>query len=56
MRQGHGQPIRSFAAKIKGKVEMCAFGIVDYTEDIVKYVVISGIADEEIKEGLSWSR
>ena len=56
MRQGHGQPIRSFAAKVKGKAEMCAFGIVDYTEDIVKYVVIPGIADEEIKKGLSWSR
>ena len=41
---------------------MCAFAkecsndncsqIVDYTESIVKYVVISGIADEEIKKNV----
>ena len=60
LRQDHGQPIRSFAARVKGKAQVCAFSkqctadgcdqIVDYTEDIVKYVVISGIVDEDIKK------
>ena len=59
LQQDHGQPIR-YAAKVKGKAQVCAFTKqcpntgcarnVDYTEDIVKYVVISGIADEEIKK------
>ena len=50
MRQDHGQPIRSFAANVKGKAQVCAFAkectndnctqIVDYMENIVKYVVI----------------
>ena len=62
MHQDHGQPIRSFAANVKGKAQVCAFAkecsndncsqIVDYTENIVKYVVISGIADEEIKKNV----
>ena len=60
MRQDHGQPIRTFAAKIKGKAQVCSFSRtcnnnncqqkVDYTDDIVKYVLISGIADEDIKK------
>ena len=60
LQQDHGQPIRSFAAKVKGKAQTCAFNknctrtgcveVVDYTEDIVKYVVISGIVDEDIKK------
>ena len=60
LRQDHGQPIRSFAARVKGKAQVCALSkqctadgcdqVVDYTEDIVKYVVISGIVDEDIKK------
>ena len=58
LHQDHGQPIRSFAAKVKGKAQTCAFKkdcnncehSVDYTDEMVKYVVISGIADEEIKK------
>ena len=60
MKQDHGQPIRTFAAKIKGKAQVCVLSkqctnancnqVVDYSEDIVKYVLISGIADEEIKK------
>ena len=59
MRQDHGQPIRSFAAKVKGKAQVCDFSKqcgctreVDYTDDIVKYVIISGIVDEEIKRDI----
>ena len=58
MQQDHGQPIRSFAAQVKGKAQTCAFAkncsncshSVDYTEDIVKYILISGVADEDIKK------
>lgn len=60
LRQDHGQPIRSFAAKVKGKAQTCAFNknctragctqVVDYTDEMVKYVIISGIADEDIKK------
>lgn len=62
MKQDHGQPIRSFAAKIKGKAQVCAFSKncpavdcaqnVDYTNDIVKYVIVNGISDEEIKKDI----
>jgi len=58
LHQDHGQPIRSFAAKVKGKAQTCAFNkdcshchhSVDYTDEMVKYVVISGISDEDIKK------
>ena len=59
MRQDRGQPIRSFAAKVKGKAHTCAFSKpcatatcnlnVDYTEDIVKHVILAGIVDEDIQ-------
>jgi len=62
LKQDHGQPIRSFAAQVKGKAQVCSFAKecpsavcnqnVDYTEDIVKYVIISGICDEEIKKDI----
>ena len=60
MHQAHGQPIRCFDAKVKGKAQVCAFAnestngnctqTIDCTKDIVKYVVVSGIAYEEIKK------
>ena len=58
LHQDHGQPVRSFAARVKGKAQTCAFHKncsqcdhpVDYTDEMVKYVIISGIADEEIKK------
>ena len=60
MRQDYGQPVRSFVAKVKGKAQVSLFTKdcpaqqcqqqVDFTDDIVKYVVVAGIADEEIKK------
>ena len=48
LRQDHGQMVRSFAAKVKGKAQICAFSkqctrenctqVIDYTEDIVYYL------------------
>ena len=62
LRQDHGQPIRLFAAKVKGKAHTCDFkkacsatgctAVVDYTEDIVKFVMLSGIVDEDIKRDI----
>jgi len=60
MRQDHGQPIRSFVAKVKDKAQVRSFTKTctgpqcnqqaDFTDDIVKYVVVSGVADEDIKK------
>ena len=66
LKQDHGQGIRSFAAQAKGKAQTCSFikrctregceTEIDYTEDIVKYVLISGICDDDIKKDvLSYS-
>ena len=62
LRQDYAQPIRLFAAKVKGKAHTCGFekkctatgctATVDYTEDIVKFVMLSGIVDEEIKRDI----
>ena len=59
LRQERDQRIRSFAAKVKGKAHTCAFSKkcgtptctqnVDYTDDIVKHVLLAGIVDEDIK-------
>ena len=59
LKQDRGQSIRSFAAQVKGKAHTCAFSKqcgatgctqdVDYTEDIVKHVLLAGIVDEDIK-------
>lgn len=66
LKQDHGQPIRSFAAQVKGKAQVCDFTkdctrqgcnqVVNYTEDIVKYVVISGLAEEDIKKDVLGSQ
>ena len=59
LRQDHGQPVRTFAAKVRGLAQICSFTkqcsrdgcdqIVDFTDDIVKHVVISGLVDGDIK-------
>ena len=60
MRQGHGQPLWTFSARIKGKAQVFSFTkqfsnvdcwwMVGYTDGILKYVLISGISDEDIKK------
>ena len=66
MNQDQGEPVRSFAAKIKGKAATCAFHVtcsktgcnteVDFTDTISKYVLVNGLADKEIKrETLGWA-
>ena len=65
LRQADGENVRSFHARIKGKAATCAYSItcssstctqvVDFTDIIIKDVLISGLSDEEIKiEVFGW--
>ena len=57
MRQDHNEPVRTFAARVKGQADICNFQIkcsecdknVSYTESAVKDVVIIGLADQDIQ-------
>ncbi len=64
-KQAHGETGRSFYARLKGKAATCAYTIncsegtcarlIDFTNVIVKDVLINGLADEEIKKDvLGW--
>ena len=57
--QDRGEPIRSFQAKVKGKALTCNYRIrcscdppqdVDYTDCVMKDVLLNGLADEDIKK------
>ena len=66
LKQDHGEKTRSFAARVRGKASTCGYKQVccgagcevetDFTEIILKDVLIAGLVDEEIKkEILGWS-
>ena len=59
MQQDSGEPIRSFYAKVKGRASTCSYVVhckctpptkVDYTQLIVKDVLMNGLVDEDIKK------
>ena len=59
MTQDSGEPIRSFHAKVKGRAATCSYMVrckctppteVDYTEYVIKDVILNGLADEDIKK------
>ena len=57
LKQDHGQPIRSYSAQLKGKARTCslfkACGCgqrVDYTDEIVKMVILNGISNNDIQQ------
>ena len=61
MSQGSDEPIRTFAAKVQGKAQICGFQMesrcscnltIDYTQEVVKDVILAGIADNEIRMGV----
>ena len=65
-KQDHGESTRNFLARIRGKALTCSYkkqcgtapcqAEVDFTDVIVKDVLIAGLVDEEIKkEILGWS-
>ena len=59
-KQGHGENARAFYAKVKGKVATCSYSItcssstcaqvIDFTDVIVKDVIVAGLVDDEIKK------
>ena len=56
LRQERDEPIRAFAAKVRGKAETCAFTAlcecgenVDYTDHAIRDVILNGIADSDIR-------
>ena len=66
-KQSHGEPVREFYANIKAAAAACKYDVncihaccaekakIDYTSNVVKDVLIVGIADAEIqKDLLSW--
>ena len=58
MNQANDESFRLFAARVRGKAETCGFvtdeGAVDYTEEVIRDVVLSGIRDLDIRrEALS---
>lgn len=66
LKQDHGEKTRSFVARIRGKATTCGYKQeccgttcnvqTDFTEMIVKDVLINGLNDEEIKkEVLGWA-
>jgi len=66
VKQDHGENIRSFYARINGKAATCAYTMdcpsnvcnqhVNFTDVIVKDVLISGLSDDDIrKDVLGWS-
>ena len=60
MSQSDEEPIRTFAARVRGKAETCAFITAakckcgeqveaDYTEEVIRDVILAGIADLDIR-------
>ena len=60
MTQSDSEPIRTFAARVRGKAETCHFVTVtkckcgeqvdaDYTEEVIRDVILAGIADLDIR-------
>ena len=56
LRQEHDEPFRAFAARVRGKVETCAFTtkcectkIVNYTDHMIRDVLLHGISDMDIR-------
>ena len=65
-KQDHGENARTFYAKVKGKAATCSYSLEcssgtcarvnDFTDVMVKDVIITGLADEEVKRDvLGWS-
>ena len=65
MRQGNDELARTFAAKVQGKAQICDFTVpfkcpcgcaetfrVDYTQEVIKDVLVAGIADTDIQTSL----
>ena len=63
-RQDPGEPVRQYVARLRGRANVCQWQasgpcgkagcdgvtVVDYTDELVKLVVLNGLADEEIRK------
>ena len=60
MHQSHEEPVRTFAARVRGKAETCGFITsiecphgspmhADYTEEVIRDVLLAGICDLDIR-------
>ena len=56
MSQSNDEPIRTFAARVRGKAETCGFTTkckcghdAEYTEEVIRDVLLAGIADVDIR-------
>ena len=56
MRQLRDEPLRAFAARVRGKADTCAFTIdctcglkINYTDHMIRDTLLNGIADDEIR-------
>ena len=57
MQQDEGEPIRSFAARVKGQADVCNFVIdcpscsttINYTSKVLRDIIVKGILDNEIQ-------
>ena len=66
LRQDHGETARLYYARVKGKADTCNFqvkcnqngcpgGSVDYTEEMIKTIITTGLSDVDIhREVLGW--
>ena len=65
MRQDHDEGVRAFYASVKGKADTCGYVVkctratcdtkVDYTQEVIKDVLITGLSDPEIRRDvLGW--
>ncbi|KAF0303445.1 hypothetical protein FJT64_024562 [Amphibalanus amphitrite] len=64
--QDHGEHVRQYASRLKGLANVCKWtksgpcsaegctgsAQIDYTDDIVKLVLLNGIADEDIRKNV----
>ena len=60
MNQGNDEPFRRFSARVQGKAQLCGFrtnykcecgreSSVDYTNEVIKDVIVAGINDEGVR-------
>jgi hypothetical protein len=56
LHQERGETFRSFTTRVRGKAETCSFGAkcecgknVDYTDHVIRDILINGIADSDIR-------
>ncbi len=56
MRQAHGEPVRAFVARLRGKAQICPFQVkcgacnvkILYADHIVRWVLLAGLASPDI--------